>query len=452
MSHLYEVEWEGGPLRLLPDVVPAHQNVFTLVVGRNGLGKSRLLADICRQRTFRFDPDSFPDLVLGDLPKVIAVSTGVFDRFPANVRRWEGRPNGRISNYTYLGVRRDGLAPSGVMTLLSNASRGLLRQLDNKSGLHAIAHTFDTVGCEPFVHMVFKPAFRALGSSRDYEFKMPLSEDALRLVHLLGEIDPRVLSDFELRSSGSRRAVVRAAHQFRSFLEKKSVVSVGLDFRTGRLTSDRSFDGDDLANGIRILLDCGLIRMMDLELMKIGHGPLSLRRASSGEQCLLAIILGVAGHLSNGSIVLIDEPEISLHPEWQERFMDLLVSAVSVFRGCQFVIATHSPQLVSRLPAHGCFVLSLSRRALDVAALYANKSADVQLAELFDAPGAKNEYLARLAFNLLAQIRSTNRVTSDQRRQVVHLRDLAARVDPGEPIVELVESIVGVIRHYGPNS
>ena len=43
-------------------------------------------------------------------------------------------------------------------------------------------------------------------------------------------------------------------------------------------------------------------------------------------------------------IILIDEPEISLHPIWQERFRELLVEIFNDM-DVQFIIATHSPYL-----------------------------------------------------------------------------------------------------------
>ena len=91
---------------------------------------------------------------------------------------------------------------------------------------------------------------------------------------------------------------------------------------------------------------------------------MSLKRASSGEQCLLVMLLGIAGHITDGSIILIDEPEISLHPRWQEEFIIMLTKAFLTYSGCQFIIATHSPQIISNLPNKGCYITSLSKSYL----------------------------------------------------------------------------------------
>ena len=48
---------------------------------------------------------------------------------------------------------------------------------------------------------------------------------------------------------------------------------------------------------------------------------------------------------SPGTLVLIDEPEISLHVMWQDRLVDQLTE-MSRARDLTFVLATHSPSLI----------------------------------------------------------------------------------------------------------
>ncbi len=57
-------------------------------------------------------------------------------------------------------------------------------------------------------------------------------------------------------------------------------------------------------------------------------------------------------------IVLIDEVDLHLHPSWQQQVVALLMEA---FHQCQFVLTTHSPQVLStvdsesvRVVKHGC--------------------------------------------------------------------------------------------------
>jgi ABC-type glutathione transport system ATPase component len=49
---------------------------------------------------------------------------------------------------------------------------------------------------------------------------------------------------------------------------------------------------------------------------------------------------------SEPKLFLIDEPEISLHVEWQRQFLSDL-QAIASRSGHAFLIATHSPQIIN---------------------------------------------------------------------------------------------------------
>lgn len=66
---------------------------------------------------------------------------------------------------------------------------------------------------------------------------------------------------------------------------------------------------------------------------------------SSGEQHELVLLYDLLFQARSGGLVLIDEPEISLHVNWQKRFLSDL-REVSKLTEHRFVVATHSPQIV----------------------------------------------------------------------------------------------------------
>lgn len=68
---------------------------------------------------------------------------------------------------------------------------------------------------------------------------------------------------------------------------------------------------------------------------------------SSGEQHELVLAYDLLFNVRAGSLVLIDEPEISLHVVWQQSFVrDILkIAELSELR---FIVATHSPQIINR--------------------------------------------------------------------------------------------------------
>lgn len=71
-------------------------------------------------------------------------------------------------------------------------------------------------------------------------------------------------------------------------------------------------------------------------------GPQNL---SSGEQHELILIYDLLFNVPENSLVLIDEPEISLHVAWQQRFLADL-SRIAELSSIRFIVATHSPQII----------------------------------------------------------------------------------------------------------
>lgn len=73
---------------------------------------------------------------------------------------------------------------------------------------------------------------------------------------------------------------------------------------------------------------------------------LSLSDLSSGEQEILVLFYKLIFE-AEVNLLLIDEPEISLHIAWQKEIMENLKSVVNLNKNIQVIIATHSPQIIS---------------------------------------------------------------------------------------------------------
>jgi predicted ATP-binding protein involved in virulence len=86
--------------------------------------------------------------------------------------------------------------------------------------------------------------------------------------------------------------------------------------------------------------------------------PLDLGQLSDGERGLLAIIFDLTRRLAlanpdsdnpleeGKAVVLIDEIELHLHPSWQRQ---ILRQFKSTFKNCQFIVTTHSPQVIGEV-------------------------------------------------------------------------------------------------------
>lgn len=83
-----------------------------------------------------------------------------------------------------------------------------------------------------------------------------------------------------------------------------------------------------------------------------GGDNIPLNLLSSGEKHLLRIFIETL--LTSVSTLLIDEPEISLHIDWQER---LISEMQQLNPDAQFIIATHSPAIMAKVSDENIFKL-----------------------------------------------------------------------------------------------
>ncbi len=69
------------------------------------------------------------------------------------------------------------------------------------------------------------------------------------------------------------------------------------------------------------------------------------RTLSSGEQHELVLAYELLFKVKEGSLILIDEPELSLHVTWQHKFLED-ITRISELADLDFLVATHSPSIV----------------------------------------------------------------------------------------------------------
>ena len=110
---------------------------------------------------------------------------------------------------------------------------------------------------------------------------------------------------------------------------------------------------------IRVLSNLGIIKNITLVLYKRGR-EYSFEESSSGEKHVIYIATSIARYICDNSLILIDEPEVSLHPNWQMRYVSFLRKIFSDYPTCHFVIASHSPYLVSDLAPESSSLIALN--------------------------------------------------------------------------------------------
>lgn len=90
----------------------------------------------------------------------------------------------------------------------------------------------------------------------------------------------------------------------------------------------------------------GINQDKQLVFTNLNQEEFGVEGLSDGEQKLLSKVFPLFTDSMQGHVILMDEPEDSLHPSWQARYIPLLRRCAKS-NDCQFVLATHSPQIIS---------------------------------------------------------------------------------------------------------
>ena len=105
-----------------------------------------------------------------------------------------------------------------------------------------------------------------------------------------------------------------------------------------------------------------------LYFQKTPNKKVHVSQLSSGERVYLVLLADLARRLQIiqpgasldeiPGIVLIDEVELHLHPEWQRQIISTLTK---VFKRCQFIVTTHSPHLLGEMKSDSIRILKTTR-------------------------------------------------------------------------------------------
>ncbi|EEX2892736.1 ATP-binding protein, partial [Escherichia coli] len=380
---------------IMDRILSAYENEFFVIIGKNGEGKSQLLLDIIKS------------IAASDLhfKNLISVSTSAFDRFPLNVR---APKNYEPMTYSYVGVRG---GTNNVLSLMSSVSTGFIsKYISSPKDLNRFSAVLEEIG---------------FSTNFEYVYKLIINPEGLHRQTMLVE------DEYYIFDRNKRTRLDCTEQEFEEILHfvkyVKGICDKNNNFRLsvnpGRdyLNDNNSMGNIGFFHYIFKMISLGIVKLIDLRMEKYSKGVISLRRASSGEQCILLSILGIAANITDNSIILIDEPEISLHPEWQQRYINLLMNTFGGFYNCKFIIATHSPLVISNLKSSNCYILPMAESEMINAKDYNNRSSDYQLAELFDFPGFQNEYILRTAINLFAKIRANKSFDKDDEKTLSRL-------------------------------
>lgn len=201
------------------------------------------------------------------------------------------------------------------------------------------------------------------------------------------------------------------------------------------------------------LLD--LVRAPELIFVK-DSTRFSFRDSSSGEQHVVTTLIAIMSQIKQNALVLLDEPEISLHPNWQMRYVsEFLVETFHNYFSSHFIISTHSHFLVSDVRPECSKVIGLETDESGLKVTYPvpentlGWSAEQLLLEVFKTPTTRNYFLAEKIGEILDLIAhsSLEDHTDEIKERVKELVDLQVEhLSKEDPLKDVLDKL---IKEYG---
>lgn len=201
---------------------------------------------------------------------------------------------------------------------------------------------------------------------------------------------------------------------------------------------------------IQVLQSLDLITYPSISLVK-ENDSIDLEETSSGEYHFISTMIGLFASIQQNSVVLIDEPEVSLHPNWQMKYIHYLKEIFNQYCSCHFILTSHSHFIVSDLEGKSSSVTALIRD-LETNKLSAELlkgqdtfgwSAEQVLLDVFDVPTTRNFAVAEKLGLLLDFIADERNSDSAIKEKFMALElDKLDKLKDTDPLKEVYNTIV----------
>ena len=178
-----------------------------------------------------------------------------------------------------------------------------------------------------------------------------------------------------------------------------------------------------------------------------------LQESSSGEYHFFSSIVGLIATIRpTNSLVLIDEPETSLHPNWQMKYLSFLRELFGhpEYSTCHILVATHSHFLISDLKGSSSKILGLRRDKGKIEMVEMPKdvdtfgwSAEQILLEILKVPTTRNYFIADKVGEILELVSKPDR---DEKLIKAKVRDLVnlnvLHLSEEDPLSTVIEKLI----------
>jgi predicted ATPase len=356
------IPYENIPTQLL---LPSYSREnINILLGENGSGKSRLLNDISH-------------FYLSQGMDVIAVANSIYDKF-----------NSRHKKFSILRAATGKmLAQRTIFSALSRLGENDLKRVRN------IANTLEYVGYDPILYFKIKGINPYFDSEiRESDINPDQKEKFLFFLNRFVEAE---LYDGDL---------IRINFYNDNFDDLKN------SFLLQIFNSEKELKAFGLIKGIEIFLS----KNDDL---------IPLKGASSGELSLISTLLYITATITDTTVILIDEPENSLHPKWQIEYIKKFDELFYLYEP-KIVVATHSPLIINGAEintervkifkgTYGNFIYE-EKEKINVEEIYQS---------YFDLTAPQNRFLSEYLVERLNKLASKELGIDEFREDIYEIRD-----------------------------
>lgn len=445
-------------------------NHFSLIVGNNGTGKSRLLGNIVRKlkRDYSDEPIAagvnaknktlFSVFESSGTPsKLVAVSNSISDKFPID-HLWDRNSlmyfNYREERYNYLGTRsRIG---THSLSLIRRAIDILLENYSNEHVSRCYRHVFSYLDYRPIIKLEYKTLSYRYSSRYSLELPKGYINSDQFIEYVNKTLDHSVYKDYKNNFIYKYSERLDEVRDFFNFLRSKdhSTYDLEINFSSeniNRIVGNKKLYDDDfrIYEILTILRKLGLVSSPNVKLFKHNDASFSFSDASSGEANILTTLISLIPLVEDNCCVLIDEPELSLHPIWQYKYIELLTKIFDNFSGCHIIIASHSHFIVSDLPIGNSSVITLKKEKNQVTSTLLPEStfgwsAEDILLNVFDMPTTRNHYVSVVvseALELIGNGEKSGKRFTELKASLYYIKTSIKDEDPLKLVINTILSV-----------
>lgn len=176
-------------------------------------------------------------------------------------------------------------------------------------------------------------------------------------------------------------------------------------------------------NLIQHLQKLDLLTSAALLFKKAKEKTVNSQNLSSGEFHFLTTMIAIQATIKHNSLILIDEPDTSLHPNWQMKYVHNLKELFKKWSSSHIIMATHSHFIISDLENNSSEVIGIKGKVPNIEIKSYNTatygcSAEEILLEIFGVATTRNHFVYEKISDILEMV-----ALRDSQKEVININE-----------------------------